>query len=165
MANMQDGIKDPPADWPEKRQWPHDLVTMVTMVLEKGLVPERTTAARRTCLSGRKRVETKSDLPFPGMEHPEASGVSHSDVMQHLSAGVVAPVPEVPDTAPWTPVPVKTEPGVFSSLACGSNDVIIDVDAASPSPVQPKRRRIHGKRSADEDGDDFPEVGQADHED
>ena len=76
-------------------------------------------------------------------EQAEASGVSHSDVMQHLSAGVVTPVPEVPDTAPWTPFPVKTEPGVFSSLACGSNDVII----------QPKRRRIHGKRSADEDGD------------
>ena len=35
--------------------------------------------------------------------------------------------------APWTPVRVKTEPGIFSSLPRGSSDSIIDLDAASPS--------------------------------
>ena len=178
IANMQAGIKDPPADWLEKRQWSHDLVTMV---LEKGMEPERTTVCKTNLpfSGGRKRIETKPDLPFSGRvvvdigpddlasqlpQEPSESSGAHADVMPALTAGVVAPVPEVPDTAPWTPVPVKTEPGIFSSLPRGSSDIIIDLDAASPSPVQPKRRRIHGKRAADEDGTDFPEVGHADDE-
>ena len=197
MANMQDGVKDPPADWMEKRQWSHDLVTMV---LEKGMVPERTTVCKTTLpFSGvHKRVETKPDLPFsgrvvvdiapedvepqllaPAQEPSQASGVSHSYVMPALSAGVVAPVPEVPEAppapeatlpavpgiAPCTPVPVKIEPGTFSSLRSGSNEVVIDLDSATPSPEKPKRRRLHGKQPADEDGADFPQVGQADDED
>ncbi|CAE7278110.1 unnamed protein product [Symbiodinium sp. CCMP2592] len=143
MTNMQDGIKDPPAHWLEKGDG-----TMVTMVLEKAWFRNGRPSARRTCLSWVVSVSRPSQIfPFTqnGGGHWSWSKLKLLECHILASCSACPPVPdhEVPDTAPWTPVPVKTEPGVFSSFARG----------------------IQGKRSADEDGDDFPAVGQADDED
>ena len=157
LDRMKNGDKRPPSDWLEKRQWSHDFVSLV---LEKGRTPERTTVIIEQGLfdKTKRRVERKPDLPFSGrvvVDLESTDLVAPADGTEHPASRPTKPAP-----APWTPVPVKKEPGVFASLSTASGSATIDLDTPSPRPAQAKRRRVHGDGSASEDGDGLPRVGE-----
>ena len=158
LDRMKNGDKRPPSDWLENRQWSHDFVSLV---LEKGRTPERTTVIIEQGLfdKTKRRVERKPDLPFSGrvvVDLESTDLVAPADGTEHPASRPTKPAP-----APWTPVPVKKEPGVFASLSTASGSATIDLDTPSPRPAQAKRRRVHGDGPASEDGDGLPRVGEA----
>ncbi|CAE7179837.1 unnamed protein product [Symbiodinium microadriaticum] len=163
LDRMKSGGKSPPSDWLEKRQWSHDFVSMV---LEKGRAPERTTVTFEKCLfdKTKRRVERKPDVPFSGrvvVDLESTDLVAPASRTEHPAA----PRATKPATAPWTPVPVKKEPGVFASLPMASGSAPIDLNTPSPRPAQAKRRRVHCDGSASEDDDGLPRVGEAPEDD
>ena len=123
---MKCGDKLPPSDWLEKRQWSHDFVSMV---IEKGLTPDRTSITLERSLfdNSTRRVERKPDLPFSGriVVDLESTDLLHQANKPPAASGPATvpgmPAPSsasVPDTVPFTPVPIKTEPSVCGSRWC-----------------------------------------------
>ena len=74
IGKMRAGDRTPPEDWLTRRQWSHDLLTMV---LEKGLTPERTTVTHyQSIVSGKKRnarEKASSATIGPQMPHCPAT--------------------------------------------------------------------------------------------
>ena len=147
IAKMRAGDVSLPDDWLQRRQWSHDLLSMV---VEKNAFPSRTTCTRvHSPFTGKTEIrEEKPSLPPSGRtcrlvqpEEPNPKGMSLKEASHDPSAAVPL-------------VQVKQEPAeTFPKLKRKATTQVIELD--TPSPQRP--RPVQGF-SADEDY--FPEVGE-----
>ena len=154
MALMKDGCKTPPSDWITKRQWSHDLLSML---IEHRRKPPRTTVilAKSPFTGETTRREVKPSLTFSGRICPDFLGESHAE--ESLGNDEYKST----DTAPKELVKVKEEvesAKSFPGLLAGSMPGVIDLDSPSPTPT--KRRKTSVSEMDVVSADDyFPQVG------
>lgn len=144
---MRAGVRSPPEDWLLRRQWSHDLLAMI---LEKKMVPPRTTTIRGVSPFTGQRIheEKKPQLPSSGrvcrivdrtaeLEKPEPSDMMSSQVRPAIA--------------------VKQEPGTyFPRLKRKHTAEVIQLDTPSPRRARPV--------GFAEDEHEFPDVGHDENE-
>ena len=174
---MREGNTAPPSDWVEKRQWSHDLMSMLTDTNKK---PPRTTTVFSAPIFSdgpTTRKEIKPSMPLSGRVCP-AFLVQEQPPSSECSGGPLSSEPKAPSVpAPpamstlSTPPPasstdasvalteIKEEPvndnRMFSMMLSNQlENVVIDLDS-TPSPPPAKKKR---NRSESDDG--MPEPGE-----
>lgn len=148
IARMRAGDMSLPDDWLMRRQWSHDLLSMV---LENNTFPPRTTSTRvHSPFSGKTEIlEEKPSLPPSGRicrlaqpEEPNPKGIPLG-----ASDDPIAAVPLIQ---------VKKEPAeTFSKLKRKATTQVIELDTPSPQ----RARSVQGFEAEEEDH--FPGVGEA----
>ena len=157
ICYMQDGHKSPPKDWVQKRQWSHDLMTLI---IEKQKKPPRT----RTIISSSTfadgstmRKEIKPSLPFSGrvcpafiaQEQGQSSAAEEptSSRAPGTSSNPISSEAPTPSSKPSVALAeVKVEPdetkNYFRMMISNPDfNTVIDLDPTPPStPV--KRQRL-----------------------
>ncbi|CAE7786825.1 unnamed protein product [Symbiodinium sp. CCMP2592] len=136
MALMKDGCKIPPPDWTTKRQWSHDLLSM--------LIEHRNKALPRFLGSHMPR------LPW---------GITWRGIVGRWRL-------QPTDTLPQELIKVKEEvesANSFPGVLAGSMPGVIDLDSPSPTPTKRRKRSMSEMNVVSADNY-FPQVG-ADPED
>ena len=160
LGLMKDGCKTPPSDWITKRQWSHDLLSML---IEHRKKPPRTAVimAKSPFTHEVTRREIKPSLAFSGRICSDFLAESHAQESSGTGEDNSA------DTLPKELVKVKEEIETaksFPGLLAGSMPGVIDLDSPSPTPT--KRRKtdvsemdVVSDTDAHSADDCFPQVG------
>ncbi|CAE7440817.1 unnamed protein product [Symbiodinium natans] len=178
IDDMRQGIPDQPADWAQKRQWSHDLMSMLTETQQK---PARTRVVFEANLfteSSQRYNEIKPDLPFSGRICPNFLCSEDTLSMPAKSTSVASMAPSssaAPSPSGMAPslsaapspsgimTKVKEEcvegEGSFAMMLSNPDAIgVIDLD---PTPPSPSHKRMRGSDEMDYDSDDhMPLAGE-----
>ena len=138
IGHMRAGNKSPPVDWADKRQWSHDLITML---MESDQKPPRTMVIIEQpspfdSESEPTRRETKPTLPFSGrvcQAHFAQVAQARPPSQEAPRAPAMLVKEEIPDSR------------AFPGLLSGSAE---PVDLCTPSTPSPARRAVAATSSS-----------------
>ncbi|CAE7386029.1 unnamed protein product [Symbiodinium sp. CCMP2592] len=169
---MQDGNKCPPTNWVQKRQWSHDLMTLIIETQKK---PPRTkTIISSATFAGgsRTRKEIKPSLPFSGRVCPAFIAQDQAHSSENMVKPISSEAPgtssdskslqsEVPSSkASVAPTEIKEEldddKNRFHMMLSNPDfNTVIDLDPTPTSPPPAKRPRSTTTDEVDHDDNEM----------
>ncbi|CAE7258973.1 unnamed protein product [Symbiodinium sp. CCMP2592] len=145
LQAMRDGIETPPKNWVQKRQWTHDVLSMI---IEKKERPRRTATILIPGSGGNGPTsrDSKPQVPFSGRICPDFLPTVDTAASMEDRREASSSLPTAANIALKTEVEEKA---FFPLMVASHADDVIDL--ATPTPPRCKRPR---------QDDAFPDVGE-----